>query len=150
MHWINIGDIKSLSRCSWQQVVWECQPVLSLIQFHFYLLTEIASQTYFCISVSPIQFQALEELVLNSQLKDINTFFFFFFLWNINVIYISFKGGGKKVNSPHNFEAFVFDVFSLSSLSQFVDLTFLITKATKHWGLLKQNLWVLSTCGLPT
>lgn len=77
-------------------------------------------------------------------------FFFFFFPWNINVIYISFKGGEKKVNSPHNFEAFVFDVFSLSSLSQFVDLTFLITKATKHWGLLKQNLWDLSTCGLPT
>lgn len=47
-----------------------------------------------------------------------------FFQWNINVIYISFKEKKRK-NNPHNFEAFVFDVFSLSSLSQFVDLTFL-------------------------
>lgn len=43
------------------------------------------------------------------------------FPWNINVIYPSFK----KKKKPHNFEAFFFFyVFSLSSLSQFVDLTF--------------------------
>lgn len=30
----------------------------------------------------------------------------------------------KGKNNPHNFEVFVFDVFCLSSFSQFVELTF--------------------------